>query len=177
MRTWPVFQPAWRAGRKISTQPVTRPVSISVAQCVSWFIQTKPDVQTQRRYRTKYGIDPPPRSSILRWHKKFMEAGSMLDAVRSGRPRISAENIASVRKAFSRSTTKSIRTAARELELPLTTVHKVLCKSLRLYAYKVQMQGCHRNCKIKFQDFPGLFWMIFQDFSRTVQGFFTGFKI
>ena len=90
----------------------------------------------------------------------------MLDAVRSGRPRISAENIASVRKAFSRSTTKSIHTAARELELPLTTVHKVLCKRLRLYAYKVQMQGCHRNCKIKFQDF-----------SRTVQGFFTGFKI
>ena len=33
----------------------------------------------------------------------------MLDAVRSGRTRISAENIASVRKAFSRSTMKSIR--------------------------------------------------------------------
>ena len=161
-----MFQPAWRAGRKISTQPVTRLVSISVAQCIFWFIQTKPDVQTQRRYRTKYGIDPPPRSSILRWHKKFMEAGSMLDAVRSGRPRISAENIASVRKAFSRSTTKTIRTAAGELELPLTTVHKVLCKRLRLYAYKVQMQGCDRNCKIKFQDFPGLFWMIFQDCAR-----------
>ena len=34
---------------------------------------------------------------------------------------------------------KSIRTAARQLELPRSTVHKVLHKNLRLYAYKVQM--------------------------------------
>ena len=34
---------------------------------------------------------------------------------------------------------KSIRTAARQLELPCSTVHKVLHKNLRLYAYKVQM--------------------------------------
>ena len=29
------------------------------AQCVSWFIETKSDVQTQRKYRSKYGRDPP----------------------------------------------------------------------------------------------------------------------
>ena len=31
---------------------------------VSWFIKTKSDVQTQRRYRTKNGKDPPSCSSI-----------------------------------------------------------------------------------------------------------------
>ena len=66
-------------------------------QCVYWFIETKSDVQTQRRYRTKYGKNPPSRSSIRRWHKKFMETGSVLDTVRTGRPRIYAENIESVR--------------------------------------------------------------------------------
>ena len=86
------------------------------AQCVSWFIETKTDVQTQRRYRTKYGKHPLSRSSIRRWHKKFMETGSVVDAVRTGRPRISAENIESVRQEFSRSSMKSIRTAARQLE-------------------------------------------------------------
>ena len=55
-----------------------------------------------------------------------METGSVLDAVRSGRPRTSAENIESERQAFSRSLTKSIRTAARELKLPSITVRKVL---------------------------------------------------
>ena len=34
------------------------------AQCVSWFIETKSDVQTQQKYRTEYGRDPPSHSSI-----------------------------------------------------------------------------------------------------------------
>ena len=53
-------------------------------QCVSWFIETKLDVQTQRKYRTKYGRDPSSRPSICLWHKKFVETGSVLDTVRSG---------------------------------------------------------------------------------------------
>ena len=100
------------------------------AQCVSWFIEIKSDIQTQQRYRTKNGKNPPSHSSIRQWHKKFMETGSVLDAVRSGRPRTSAENIECVRQAFSHSPIKSIHTAARELELPPTTVHKVLHKRL-----------------------------------------------
>ena len=104
------------------------------AQCVSWFIETKSDVQTRRRYITKNEKDPPSRSSIRRWHKKFMETRSVLDAVISGQPRTYAENIKRVRQAFSRSAIKSIRSAARELELPPTTVHKVLHKRLQLYA-------------------------------------------
>ena len=61
-----------------------------------------------------------------------METGSVLDAVRSGRPRTSAENIERVRQAFSRSPIKSIRTAARELELLPTTVRKVLHKKVTI---------------------------------------------
>ena len=52
-------------------------------QCVSWFIETKSDIQTQRKYRTKYGRDPPSRPLIYQWHKKFVETGSVLDTVRS----------------------------------------------------------------------------------------------
>ena len=109
------------------------------AQCVSWFIEKKSDVQTQRNYRSKYGRDPPSRPSILLWHKKFMETGTVFDRRRSGRPRTSEENIERVRQAFQRSPMKCIPTAARQLELTRSTVHKVLHKNLRLYAYKVQM--------------------------------------
>ena len=48
------------------------------AQCVSWFIETKSDVQTQRNYRSKYGRDLSSRPSIRLWHKKFMEIGQCL---------------------------------------------------------------------------------------------------
>ena len=46
------------------------------AQCVSWFIETKSDLQThcQRNFRTKYGRDPP---SIRAWDKKFIETGTV----------------------------------------------------------------------------------------------------
>ena len=87
-------------------------------KCVSWFIETKSDVQTQRNYRSKYGRDPPSRPSIRLWHKKFMETKTVFDTRRSGRPRTSEENIECVRQAFQRSPIKSIRTAARQLELP-----------------------------------------------------------
>ena len=124
------------------------------AQCISWFIETKSDVQTQQRYRTKNGKDPPSCSSIRRWHKNFTETELVLDAVRSGQPRTSAENIECVRQAFSRSPIKSIRTAARKLELPPTTVHKFLHKRLRMYAYKVQMlQRLQPNDKPKRKEF------------------------
>ena len=109
------------------------------AQCVSWFIETKSDVQTQRNYRSKYGRDPPSRPSIRLWHKKFMETGRVFDARRSGRPRTSEENIKHIRQAFQCSPMKFIRTAARQLDVPHATVHKVLHKNLRLFAYKVQM--------------------------------------
>ena len=109
------------------------------AQSVSWFIETKSDVQTQRNYRSKYGRDPPSRPSIHLWHKKFMETRTVFDTKRCGQLRTSEENIERVRQAFQRSPMKSIRTASRQLELPRSTAHKVLHKNLRLYAYKVQM--------------------------------------
>ena len=67
------------------------------AQCVSWFIKTKSDVQTQRNYRRKYGRDPSSRPSIRLWHNKFMETGIVFDT-RSGRPRTSEENIERVKQ-------------------------------------------------------------------------------
>ena len=61
-------------------------------QCASWFIETKSDV----KYRTKYERDPPSGPLIHRWHKKFIETGSVLDTVRNGRPRTSGEIVLSL---------------------------------------------------------------------------------
>ena len=68
-----------------------------------------------------------------------METGTVFDTRRNGRPRTFEENIERVRQAFQCFPMKSIRTAARQLEIPCSTVNKVLHKNLRLYAYKVQM--------------------------------------
>jgi hypothetical protein len=44
-----------------------------------------------------------------------------------------------VRESFSRSPRKSIIRASRELGVPLSTVHKIVHKRLRLHAYKLQL--------------------------------------
>jgi hypothetical protein len=47
------------------------------SQCVVWFKETKFDIQVQRNFRTTFNKDPPARPSIRRWHKNFMETGSV----------------------------------------------------------------------------------------------------
>ena len=47
-------------------------------QCISWFIETKSDVQAQQNFRRKYGKEWPTRSTIQSWHKKFLEIGKMV---------------------------------------------------------------------------------------------------
>ena len=72
----------------------------------------------------------------------------------SGQSRTYAENIESVRQVFRCSPMKSIRNVAKELELPPTTVRKVLHKRLRLYSNKVQMlQRIQPNGKPKRKEF------------------------
>uniref|UniRef100_UPI0035902ADC thioredoxin domain-containing protein 17 isoform X2 n=1 Tax=Myxine glutinosa TaxID=7769 RepID=UPI0035902ADC len=111
------------------------------AQCVAWFIETKSATQVQRSFRTTYGRQPPSRKTIREWHKKFMETGSILQRKGGGRPSTSCEDVEHIRESFEHNPHKSIRTAARELQLPRSTVHKVLHTRLRLYELKDTMVG------------------------------------
>ena len=83
------------------------------AQCVSWFIETKSDVQTRKR-------------SIITFFNSSMSQKIYGDKKNVGcsekwRTRTSSENIEGLRRALSRSI-KSTSTAARKLRLPTTTV-------------------------------------------------------
>ena len=58
---------------------------------ISWFIETKSDIQTQRNYTTKQAKQAPARQSIINWHKQFKETGTLLHKPRSGMSRTSEE--------------------------------------------------------------------------------------
>ncbi|KFM68849.1 hypothetical protein X975_25329, partial [Stegodyphus mimosarum] len=109
------------------------------SQILWWFIETKSLMQTQRNCRRIYQKDPPSKSSILRWKKNFLETGSIADEKRSGRPCRSDFDVECVRETFLRNPRRSVRSAARELDMPISTVYKVIKKKLRLHAYKVQI--------------------------------------
>ncbi|GBO27629.1 hypothetical protein AVEN_133942-1 [Araneus ventricosus] len=94
---------------------------------------------TTRNYRRVYQKDPPSRNSILRWKKKFLETGGVLNTKSPGRVCTSDVDVERVSEAFLHSPRRSVRSAARKLDLPVSTVHKVLGRISRLYAYKVQI--------------------------------------
>ncbi|GBM18907.1 hypothetical protein AVEN_137276-1 [Araneus ventricosus] len=81
---------------------------------------------------------PPDTKSINQWYEKFKETGSVTDLPRSGRPSVS-ETIELVGQSFQRSPTKSTRQASCELQIPQTSLLRILHERLRLHAYKVQI--------------------------------------
>ena len=82
-----------------------------------------------------------------------METGSVLQRKGAGRPQIS-EEIESVRVTYTRSPRKSIRGASTQFQIPRSTIHKVLHRNLRLYAYKVQLlQALKSEDKLRRKEF------------------------
>ena len=81
------------------------------AQCVSVFIKTKSDIQAQRNFVARYVKRAPARQSIRNWHKQFVGTGTLLLKPRIGWPKTSEKGIERIRQSFSRSPTKSIRSA------------------------------------------------------------------
>jgi hypothetical protein len=98
------------------------------AQCVVWFSETKSPITVQRNNRHVFGKDPPNKKTIKAWYDKFLAAGSVLRQSGSGKKHKSDETVEHVMEAFHRSPTKSIRRASLELNIPRSTVHKVLHK-------------------------------------------------
>ena len=109
------------------------------AQSVLWYHETKSPVSVQRKFRNEYRRDPLNVKTIKGWYKKFIETESVADRTRSGRPSVSDASVDAVHDAFQHSPRKSVCCASNELQMPRSTVHKVLHKRLHLHAYKLQV--------------------------------------
>ncbi|GBN21663.1 hypothetical protein AVEN_87055-1, partial [Araneus ventricosus] len=100
---------------------------------------TKSRINVQPAFRRCYGNNPPDAKSIKRWYEKFKETGSVTDLPRNGRPSVSEATVELVRQSLQWSPTKSTRQASHELQIPQTSLVRILHKRLRLQAYKVQI--------------------------------------
>lgn len=99
-------------------------------------------INTQRAYRTFYGVRNVPTAPTIRAIvAKFERYGNVRDARRTGRPRSgrSVENIQLVRQSVTASPETSTRRRSTQLGIPRGTVIQILKKDLRLYPYKIQM--------------------------------------
>jgi hypothetical protein len=74
------------------------------------YARTQSIVTVQRRFRSKFGKDPPVKNSIKQWYEKFHRDGCLCIAKRAGRPGPSEERVKRVRDGFQRSPRKSTNT-------------------------------------------------------------------
>ena len=108
------------------------------ALIVQEFIRTWHVIEAQRFVRTTMNRHPPADSTIRRWHQNFLSRGGVQQRPRSGRPRTSDANFNLVRQLYSTQPTTSIRDAERQLQIPRSTIQRILKKLLCLYPYKLQ---------------------------------------
>ncbi|KAG8272419.1 Casein kinase I isoform epsilon [Homalodisca vitripennis] len=83
-------------------------------------------ITVQRDFLNKYGVDPPTSQSIRRWYAQFQETGCLCKGKSLGRPRVSNEDVERVRHCFTCSPQKSVRHAARQLNMPPMSIWRVL---------------------------------------------------
>ena len=108
------------------------------AQTVVWYVEFKSIIRVQREFRRVFNQDAPTDKSIKKWYETFLATGTVLKKHGGGR-KVSDETVEKVQAAYEQSPRKSLRRASRELEMSKSTVHRIVRKRLKLYAYKLQI--------------------------------------
>ena len=84
-----------------------------------------------------YHTEPPTDKTILEWDMKFQQSGFLCAAKRTGRPGPSAKTVECVRETFVRNPQKSTHRVSWELQMPQSSVWRILRKRLRVTSCKV----------------------------------------
>jgi transposase len=109
-------------------------------EIVKWYAIYQNAAEVARQFENRFDRTPPTSKNILSLVRKFDENGSVEDKPRSGRPRSVStdENRERVRAAFEESPATSIRRASLELNLPKSSLQRMM-KELGLKPYRSQL--------------------------------------
>ena len=109
------------------------------AKLVKYVHESGSIVAAQRRFRLEFNRAPPHRNLIRKWVKQFSEIGDVKNKKSPGRPKIPDQIVDNVRTAMLFSPHTSVRRLALQLQIPPSTVHKILHSKLKFRAYKIQV--------------------------------------
>ncbi len=96
-----------------------------------------------KRYKRKYSDEPPTKRTIYQVYLKFKNTGTTHNQnAASGQPKMarSEAHITSVREAISDDPKTSIRMLSAQLNVPKSTIHRIVKLDLGLYPYKLQIK-------------------------------------
>jgi hypothetical protein len=110
-------------------------VRIVSAQLRGWSYQ-----QVRRDFERKFRKPPPTRASIRLLVNKLKRTGNVLDEKRSGRPQTCEYDVGRIQQAVEQSPSASVRCLSNQLDIPRTTVSRVLHFKLKKGAYHLQVR-------------------------------------
>ena len=125
---------------------LSKDVRVRLVRC---YHETKSLSGALRKYRTENGIrvtsEPCSAAALQKLVKKFDDTGSVLDAKRSGRPALSDISITEILNTSNELSAENVlnissaREVSRRLDMPVSTVRKVMRKTLELHPYHLKV--------------------------------------
>ena len=112
---------------------------VEKAKLVQFFHESGSVVSAQRRFRREFNRSPPHRNLIRGWVRRFSEEGDIKKRKSTGRPKVADQVVNDVHTAMILSPHTSIRRLSLQLQIPSTTVHRILHQHLKFRAYKIQV--------------------------------------
>ena len=112
---------------------------VEKAKLVQFFHESGSVVSAQRRFRREFNRSPPHRNLIRGWVRRFSEEGDIKKRKSTGRPKVADQVVNDVHTTMILSPHTSIRRLSLQLQIPSTTVHKILHQHLKFRAYKIQV--------------------------------------
>lgn len=133
--------------------PLTLQQRVSLVQC--YYANNNSIIAALRSYRALHNQihGPCTRAALRNLINKFEITGSVLDAKREGRPSVPEDEVAEVLHVAQELSeqsphgTSSVRNVGRQLQLPTSTVWKIMRTTLKLFPYKM-----HRVQELKPPD-------------------------
>ncbi|PSN48585.1 hypothetical protein C0J52_14665 [Blattella germanica] len=109
---------------------------VEKAYCALEFARTGAVVTVQRNFTRRFNKPAPHRNCISCWVQQLQETGCLCSKKSPGRPQTPAVTVNRIQAAYS--PTKSTRRASNELQIPQTTVWRILRKRQHFKQYKLQ---------------------------------------
>lgn len=89
---------------------------------------------------------PPHRITVRNLLNKFLATGNVEDAPRSGRPAVSEEKCLDIQDRILKSPSKSLRKMSQQVNVSVSTVHKILKHRLNFHPYRISVVSELKEC-------------------------------
>ncbi|PSN39794.1 hypothetical protein C0J52_19451 [Blattella germanica] len=113
-------------------------------QCVLWLAELKSVTRVQRLVRRTWKVDAPGHKSIHNWDRTLKATGSLLPQTgKHPKVSVSKETVERVKAAFARNPGMTIRMASTQLQVPKSTIHKIMHVSVKQLTQRLLNVSVH----------------------------------